>query len=179
MGDVFSMPYHVPNMDPTLNMAYNPGLTLLRRTMQGYVFTKRRMFVVLYKHETTMICLPLGTHHDRGMAAIPPERQHEHVCLQDLRPEKDKPFIHMGPNRVVQFNKDSYFSGPLSRNTTIDLSQPVATNWDFDVRYVGRVTRAGHWRLVKYHNYYNCLAQIDAEEHSRWDPRDGPEGSPN
>lgn len=175
MGDVFSMPYHVANMDPTLNMNGGEGMRRLRRTIEGYVYTKRRMFVVLYKHQTVMICMPIGTHRGRGMLAIHPGRQYEYACLHDLQPEVGRPFVNMGSNPPIEFNKWSYSSGPLDPRTLVDLTRIVATHWDLDMRFVGRVTQAGHWRLFKLHNQLEIGGIFEG---TTWDPRDGPEGSP-
>lgn len=173
-GDVFSMPYHVQNDSPRLTY---PHERRLRRTCEGYVYSKRRMFVVIYKHKMNLVCMPLGTRSERGIESIDFDRRDEYACVRDLGTERTatNPFLNGSSNKTIDFNKASRGTRPISDNCIIDLTHIVTTHWDHDMRYVGRVTRASHWRLVKYHR---VLVDKAIGEFVNWLPEDGPEGSP-
>ncbi|KAF2773097.1 hypothetical protein EJ03DRAFT_324148 [Teratosphaeria nubilosa] len=63
MGDIISLPYHSANMDQYLQ----PTDRRLAETCEGWVFSKRRMMIVLWLHADDMFAIPLFIWHGAGL----------------------------------------------------------------------------------------------------------------
>ncbi|CZT18624.1 uncharacterized protein RCC_04468 [Ramularia collo-cygni] len=174
-GDVISIPYHEPNVDPNLTLNDEPGKTCLRSTNQGYVFTKRRMFVILYKHKQIMVCLPLTSKGSRGLASIPTPFRNESVCLWDRGAPDYESFEPQGQYSPIEFNKLSRNSDSLGSDTTINLTKVVSASWQLDMWHVGRLTRLGYNRIMRYRKVLVDAAEAEAP---LWLERDGPATTP-
>lgn len=77
VGDLYWVPYHEPNTDPSVQL----GDDHLSQSMAGYVYSKKRMVVVLWTYADSMLCLPIYTFWGRGIASRPWWTQQEYVAL--------------------------------------------------------------------------------------------------
>ena len=85
-GAIITLPYHVPNGNPNVD----PADKQLTETIYGPVYSKRRMFIVLWIYERDMLCLPLFTHGGNGLAHQPKGLKKEYLCVVNPG-DADKP----------------------------------------------------------------------------------------
>ena len=139
LGEIYWAPYHEPNQDPGLQ----PTDAHLKQTMAGYVYTKRRMVVVLWTYTDDMFCVPMYTFRGNGLQNKPRTQIPEYVCVQnddDLNYQKQgvhdpvvairkpgrKPFhpeavIHITGGLKVSCSVDNSYCGRLSEESYIYL----------------------------------------------------------
>lgn len=138
IGDIISTPYHTPNLNPDLDS----GHRRLKKTCEGPVYSKRRMFIVLWIHEQDMFCLPLYSFDGKGLRSKAPFLREEYVCVKNWDATQ---FENQGPHSpvVVKANK------PMDVNTTIHLSGGTKISCQEDTSLSGRVGVKGFYELMQ------------------------------
>ncbi|CZT18623.1 uncharacterized protein RCC_04467 [Ramularia collo-cygni] len=158
-GDVISSPWHLPNLDGSLKRddrlltetGVPSGYLIGNLTTKCWIYSKPRMFVVLYKHSRSMTCLPIYSNRNQGFSKIDLNRWGEYVCIRDLHnpninsrghyPAVD--FVHLSGNP-----RDA-----LLPTSTIHLTASTSISWEEErIRQIGRVTRMGFQRLFNAYN---------------------------
>lgn len=183
IGDVIDRPTHEPNMSETETLMIRRGhgyplevnellretgcfshLALRGRRLRSHVFTKRRMYVIMYKFGTTMFGLPLFTHQEQGLVGMPARLRYQAVCLRDSM--RTNEFINRGSKQPIDFvhcnTTDKRYG--LSINTVIDMAKGITLTWSEEgIEIVGRLTESGFNRLKGYYNQLVATAQTEAD----------------
>ena len=136
-GMILSIPHHTPNMNP--NVKQNDPR--LRLSIEGPVYSKRRMVVVLWRHSQDMTCLPLYPFGNTGLI----KKQNiigEYVSVMNA---SDKSFVNQGKYAPVevQCQRD------LTPNTSLYLMGEVKVGYSEDIGYVSRVTETSFTDLCE------------------------------
>ncbi|KAF2214950.1 hypothetical protein CERZMDRAFT_95326 [Cercospora zeae-maydis SCOH1-5] len=131
VGDVISAPFHVANRAPKAI----PG-DEVNQTRVGPVFSKRRMFIVLWKTDEEMFCLPLFSWHQVGI-----QKKHkyikDYVCVGNFKYQKK--FRMMGVHNPIWFVHKRN-DNELTSSTTCHITGGHMIAYDEDVGKVGRIT---------------------------------------
>ncbi|KAK4508113.1 hypothetical protein PRZ48_001851 [Zasmidium cellare] len=139
-GQIISVPYHVPNLNPSLK-ANHPRLAL---TCEGPVFSKRRILCVLYKFHQDLLCLSMFTFEGKGFGGKPEELRKEFVAVVNKGAEKfHNPGIYQ-PIEVETYDP----ARPMKETSCIKLTGPVTVNVSEHVGFVGRMDQLSWARLA-------------------------------
>lgn len=136
IGDLISAPFHVANTNPKVD----PSDQCLTLTIEGPVYSKRRMLIVLFIHAQDMYCLPLYSFSDRGLEAKPEYVRDEYVCVAN---EGDRRFVNPGRHKPVQVAARR----AVNASTTLHLAGGIRVGCNEDVFIAGRVTRESYFEL--------------------------------
>ncbi|GIZ40848.1 hypothetical protein CKM354_000417100 [Cercospora kikuchii] len=131
VGDVIGAPYHKANMSKQAQPGHEVVISAV-----GPVFSKRRMFIVLWMTEEEMFCLPLYSWQNTG---IQKKRKYiqDYVCVGNFN-KKDK-FRHSGVHEPVWF-VHKYPDGELTDATTCHIAGGKYIEYKEDITKVGRIT---------------------------------------
>lgn len=140
VGDVVSVPYHVANRCPTAQ----PGIEV-NQTKVGPVFSKRRMFIILWHTDEYMFGLPLYSWHQVGISKKTKYIK-DYVSVGNY---KFKNKFHMtgyhNPIWFVHKRDDS----ELTSSTTCHITGAHMIAYDEDIGKVGRITEKSYHALLK------------------------------
>jgi len=150
-GDIISLPFHVANMNPGVD----PNDQRLAETCEGYVYSKRRMMVVLYCHTQDMTCLPLFSFEGKGIQGKPEHLRHEYVSVRN---EKDNRFVNQGPHQPVAAK---YAYKPFDPMSAIHLTGGKMVGCNEDISFCGRLTRSGYTQVITL--YKNVCKAAESE----------------
>ncbi|EMD00589.1 hypothetical protein BAUCODRAFT_175025 [Baudoinia panamericana UAMH 10762] len=151
-GDVIAVPFHTPCTDPQVDPETDVAWSM---SMQGPVYSKRRMVVILWIHERDMFCLPLFTSNKSSLRNKSERIKHEYVSVAN----QGKPHVNQGhypPVEVVAMKK------PLHEDSIIHLAGGVRVGCNEDITWAGRMTKDGYTAVLK-------LWQ-DLSEHAQAEP---------
>lgn len=137
IGDLISAPFHSANTNPNVD-PYDPRLAL---TVEGPVYSKRRMLIVLFIHAQDLYCLPLYSFSDRGLSAKPQYLRHEYVCVAN---NGDKYFANEGSHKALWIEANK----AVSASTTLQLTGGMRIGCNEDVVRTGRLTRESYFYLL-------------------------------
>ncbi|GIZ40874.1 hypothetical protein CKM354_000419500 [Cercospora kikuchii] len=143
-GDVVSVPFHVANTNPNVDKHQKE----LQLTGHGPVYTKRRMFIVLYKTAEAMFCLPLYSWQQTGIEKKDTGRGSldDYVCVfnyQDREAFSNKGRT-TGPHRPLLFVHRHSDSPGLTESTTCCLASGQMIGYNEDIGKVGRITKSSY-----------------------------------
>ncbi|TKA74514.1 hypothetical protein B0A55_08043 [Friedmanniomyces simplex] len=151
-GDIISIPFHTPNMNPNVD----PNDDCLAKTKEGYVYSKRRMLIVLWVYSQDVFCVPLYSFEGKGIQGKPETLRKEYVSVRN---EADKRFVNQGlypPIPVVSTKK------PLTPMTAAHLTGGIKVNCSEHIVLCGRATMAGYERLLELWNDLCLKAQSES-----------------
>jgi len=80
LGEIITIPLHQPDLNPHAD----PNDQCLAHTIQGPVYSKRRMVVVLWIYEEILFCVPLYTFGKRGISSRPHWLIPEYVSVKNV-----------------------------------------------------------------------------------------------
>lgn len=139
LGEIFWVPYHQPNSDPTVQATD----THLRQTMAGFVYSKKRMVVVLWTYAEDMYCLPIYSFHGNGLLNKPRSIIPEYVCLQN---DDDVNFQKQGVNDpVVAVRKPS--RQPFDPHSVVHITGGFKLSCAVENNHCGRLTEESYLHL--------------------------------
>ncbi|KAM0719616.1 hypothetical protein Q7P37_003746 [Cladosporium fusiforme] len=139
LGDLISAPFHIANTNPHVD----PSDARLALTIEGPVYSKRRMLVVLFIFAQDLYCLPLYSFGDRGLRAKPDHLHGEYVCVANEGEEKG--FVNQSPHRFVVVSARRR----VAASTTLHLTGGVRVGCNEDITAAGRLTRDTYFDLVE------------------------------
>jgi hypothetical protein len=125
-----------PNTDPK-----GPRLTI---TVEGPMYSKRRMAVVLWIHREDMFCVPLYSFEGKvlmkkkGLMKKPEFLRREYVSIKNAH---DKAFVQQGPNDSV--DADLIYKD-LHPTSAIHITGGFKVACAENTAIVGRLTERGH-----------------------------------
>ncbi|KAK4508116.1 hypothetical protein PRZ48_001854 [Zasmidium cellare] len=155
-GDVLSLPYHVANLNPTID-PQDKGLTT---TEFGPVLSKRRMVIVLYKFKETMFCVPLYSFTGRGIGSRKPDLVDQYIQLMDVGRDPSE-LKGTGAYEPLEF-KHAYREDAFDDCTTVHITGGKTVSWQEDIELVGRLTERSYFQLVRI--WRNLNEKADREE---------------
>jgi hypothetical protein len=135
-----------PNVLPN-----EPRLTI---TVEGPVYSKRRMLIVLWKHKQDMVCLPLFSHEGTGLN----KKQHiieEYICVMNVG---DGNFQNPGRYPLVEA---AMKHGALTPETTVHLACPTRVGYSENIAKIGQITEESHRLLVE--SWKDLCEEVRAE----------------
>lgn len=138
LGDVIAAPFHVANTNPHVD----PRDDRLTLTREGPAYSKRRMMIVLFLHQTDLFCLPLYSFSGLGIREKPDALKTEFVCVCNVGAQG---FVNHGVHPVVEIAARR----PVDDTTTVHLSGGLRVGFSEDVTRVGRLTRQSYFDLVE------------------------------
>ncbi|KAK3073721.1 hypothetical protein LTR53_004418 [Teratosphaeriaceae sp. CCFEE 6253] len=138
-GDIISLPFHAPNTNPHVD----PNDESLAATNFGYVYSKRRMLVVLWIYHEDMFCLPLYSFNRKGIQSKPECLRHEYVSVRNV---KDTNFVNQGTHAPIAAR---HRTKPFSPETAVHITGGVKVGCNEDIAFCGRTTKEGYAQLVK------------------------------
>lgn len=151
IGDLISAPFHVANTNPNVNPC-DERLTL---TVEGPVYSKRRMLVVLFIHAQDLYCLPLFSFGNRALSAKPVWLRDEYVCIAN---EGDENFVNEGSHKIVWVEARR----AVKASTTLQLTGGIRIGCNEDIALVGRLARESYYYLRE------LWAEIVVEPREYW-----------
>ncbi|RMZ25856.1 hypothetical protein D0859_10100 [Hortaea werneckii] len=127
-----------------------------RSTVEGPVYSKRRMMVVLFIYGRDMLCLPLYTWNKSGISRRPGWLKNEYVGVQDAN---NLNYINHGdyPPVIIEGNRR-----PMHEHSTVVLSAGCKVSCNEDILSVGRLTQKSHTHLVALWQELNRAAVAEA-----------------
>ncbi|OQO00951.1 hypothetical protein B0A48_13640 [Cryoendolithus antarcticus] len=141
LGEIISLPYHTANTNPNLAIT-DQNLTIHKNPDFGAIYTKRRMFVVLYVWGNKELhCLPLYSFSNRGIMAKDPTERHEYVCVKN---ENDMNFNTQGPHKALEASMKRTV---LDNTTTLHLTGGIRVVYNEDINFCGRLTKDSYHRM--------------------------------
>ncbi|RMY92071.1 hypothetical protein D0862_09564 [Hortaea werneckii] len=152
-GEVISLPHHAANTDPNIDPNTD---NRWRSTVEGPVYSKRRMMVVLFIYGRDMLCLPLYTWNKSGISRRPAWLKNEYVGVQDAN---NLNYINHGdyPPVIIEGNRR-----PMHEHSTVVLSAGCKVSCNEDILSVGRLTQKSHTHLVALWQELNRAAVAEA-----------------
>ncbi|KAI7486499.1 hypothetical protein KC351_g3287 [Hortaea werneckii] len=152
-GEVISLPHHAANTDPNVDPNTD---NRWRSTVEGPVYSKRRMMVVLFIYGRDMLCLPLYTWNKSGISRRPAWLKNEYVGVQDAN---NFNYINHGdyPPVIIEGNRR-----PMHEHSTVVLSAGCKVSCNEDILSVGRLTQKSHTHLVALWQELNREAVAEA-----------------
>lgn len=129
-GMVITLPFHVANLNDKATLEDQ----CLATTRHGPVYSKRRMAIVLWRHDTDMICLPLYSWNSVGISKQPEYLQHEFMEVTNIG--NGQLYQREGCNRVLE----ARMVRPLDRKSCIHASGAFRVNYQEDIALVGQLT---------------------------------------
>ena len=162
LGHIISLPYHTPNMDPTIDPANDDRWV---STVEGPAYSKRRMMyvssilplfpervltiyhfsrIVMWKYKREMFCLPLYSFGKKGLRSKPEWIKNEYICMMNVG---DKDFDNQGKYPPVEAK--CYNGRSLDSNTTVHITGGVKVAYDEDIRKSGRMERQSFDDLIE------------------------------
>ncbi|KAK4950807.1 hypothetical protein LTR10_010800 [Elasticomyces elasticus] len=148
-GDIISIPYHTPNLNPYVQ----EDDSCLTYTDEGYVYSKRRMLIVLWIHQQDLFCVPLFSFGGKGIRGKPEWLRKEYVSVRN---KGDKKFDNQGPCPpvdVVAWKK------PMHPMTAVQITGGTKVNFSEDIAFCGRTTEDGYNHLLELWNELWMKAQ--------------------
>ncbi|KAK6429724.1 hypothetical protein LTR95_014128 [Oleoguttula sp. CCFEE 5521] len=134
----------------------NANLTIHKNPDFGAIYTKRRMFVVLYVWGNKELhCLPLNSFSNRGIMAKDPTERHEYVCVKN---ENDMNFNTQGPHKALEASMKRTV---LDNTTTLYLTGGIRVAYNEDVNFCGRLTKDSYHRM---RNLWDDLVKVAKTE---------------
>ncbi|PIB01055.1 hypothetical protein CB0940_00244 [Cercospora beticola] len=147
-GDVVSVPFHISNTNPNVDK-YQKEIQI---TAQGPVYSKRRMFIVLFKAREAMFCLPLYSWQQVGIEKKDDGRGliDDHVCVVNYkdRVEFETSGKVTGPHRPLFFVHRHENSVGLTESTTCQLVGGQWISYNEDIGKVGRITESSYDQML-------------------------------
>ncbi|CAK1356179.1 unnamed protein product [Cercospora beticola] len=140
IGEVIALPFHVPNLNPNNNITHDR----LRVTCEGPVFSKRRMFVILWINQFDMFCLPLYSFEGQGITKKKGDLQKDYIEVKNVGV---KFFEQMGLYRPVEMQTYDP-NRPMTDSTTIHLTGGIKVDPQEHISTVGRFTESSHRDLL-------------------------------
>ncbi|RMY68348.1 hypothetical protein D0864_11363 [Hortaea werneckii] len=152
-GEVISLPFHCANTNPHVDPNTDDRW---RSTVEGPVYSKRRMMVILFIYEQDMLCLPLYTWNKGGISRRPACLKKEYVGLKDA---KNNEYVNYGDYNpvVIEGNRR-----PMHEHSTVVLSAGCKVGCNEDILSVGRLTERSHDYLVELWQKLNLKAEAEA-----------------
>lgn len=152
-GEVISLPHHSANTDPNVDPNTD---NRWRSTVEGPVYSKRRMMVVLFIYGRDMLCLPLYTWNKSGISRRPAWLKNEYVGVQDVNNHN---YVNHGdyPPVIIEGNRR-----PMHEHSTVVLSAGCKVSCNEDILSVGRLTQKSHTHLVALWQELNREAVAEA-----------------
>ncbi|KAK3112384.1 hypothetical protein LTR53_011402 [Teratosphaeriaceae sp. CCFEE 6253] len=152
-GDIISLPFHTANSNPNVD----PNDERLTETVEGYVYSKRRMLAVLWIYGDAMFCLPMFSFGSRGIQSKPERLRHEYVALRNV---KDRRFVNQGVHAPVDA---THSNKPFTPETAIHITGGVKVGCNEDIAFCGRLTETGYMDLLELYK-----AQSEAAQGEMW-----------
>lgn len=137
-GMIITLPFHVAN----LNEKATYDDKCLASTLHGPVYSKRRMAVVLWRHDTDMICLPLYSWNSVGISKQPEWLQHEYMEITNLGEAAS--YRREGPHEVLE----AKMVRPLDRKGCVHASGTFRVSYQEDIALVGQLTQESRSKLT-------------------------------
>ncbi|KAM3418525.1 hypothetical protein BST61_g4503 [Cercospora zeina] len=140
VGDVIAVPYHKANLIPTARPADEVNITSV-----GPVYSKRRMFIVLWLTEEEMFCLPLYSWNQVGIE----KKRHvinDYVCVGNWKYRHT--FVSSGTHKPIWF-VHRFPDGELTSTTTCHIAGGKHVEFREDISYVGRITGQSYGALME------------------------------
>ncbi|SMY23879.1 unnamed protein product [Zymoseptoria tritici ST99CH_1A5] len=150
-GQMISLPFHVPNTNDKVKEG-DPAIT---RTIEGPVYSKQRMAIVLFRYKTDMICLPLFSFSGRGILSRPPHLRDEYVEITNVG--YGDSYIIEGEHDVIEAKMDR----PLKDPGVVHISGGWRVSYQEKIGFIGELTEDSRRRLTKLYNALNDKAQED------------------
>lgn len=150
-GLIITLPFHVPNT----NENTTEDDDCLAKTNEGPVYSKRRMAVVLWRHKTDMICLPLYSWNSIGILKIPKYLREEYVEIVNYGSAGS--YDKEGVNDVLE----AQMTRPFDRKGAVHASGAFRVNYQEDIARVGKLTDKSLERLT---NLVNRLIKTTQAE---------------
>lgn len=139
LGDVVALPFHTPNTNPHTRPD-DPNLTA---TIQGPVYSKRRMAVVLWMYQRDMFCLPLYTFEHKGLSN---KAQYLHKEYVSLRNKGSKNAVAQGPHKPIEV---VCRKKPIDDETVVHIAGGFRVACNEDITFAGRLTQVSHTELCE------------------------------
>ncbi|PIB01497.1 hypothetical protein CB0940_00182 [Cercospora beticola] len=139
VGDVISVPFHKANLIPQAQPADEVNITSV-----GPVYSKRRMFVVLWLADEEMFCLPLYSWNQVGMIRKQGYVK-DYVSLGNWK-YRDS-FKPSGVHPAIWFVHRNEVS-ELTDTTTCHIAGGKHVEYQEDISYVGRITKSSYEALL-------------------------------
>ncbi|GIZ40846.1 hypothetical protein CKM354_000416900 [Cercospora kikuchii] len=157
IGEVIALPYHIPNLNPHHKITHDR----LRLTCEGPVFSKRRMFVILWINQVDMFCLPLYSFENQGIAKKKDYLKKDYIEVKNVSAES---FQQLGPYEPVEMQTYDK-NRSMTDSTTVHITGGIKVDPQEHISMVGRFTKISHKKLLA---LYNQLAS-EAQE-KPWNP---------
>ena len=137
-GTIITAPHHCtalkPDADPNVDFNFC-------QSSIATICSKRRMMVVLWSYQQSVLTLPLETHTRRGLESIPNRYKGEYICLKD---QGDRDWWNGGIHDplVVAWLRGRSGSGPesIGKLSSLRLSNVVTIAHREEVEIVGHLT---------------------------------------
>jgi len=137
-GLIIALPFHTAN----LNANVVPNDRRLAKTVEGYVYSKRRMLVVMWMYKQDMFCLPLYTFESKGIQGKPDYLRQEYVSVQNA---SDKKFENQGVHDPIAAKA---FTKRFDAVSAVHITGGVRVGCNEDISLCGKLTRRGYTQLV-------------------------------
>lgn len=137
-GQIIAIPFHTANTNPNVDPTTDDQLAM---TVQGPVYSKRRMVIIMWIHERDMFCLPLYTFNAQGLRNKGPDIKHEYVSVKNA----GKPHVNQGlypAVEVVPQGKD------MHPDSTVHITGGLRVGCNEDITWAGRITKQGYAELL-------------------------------
>ncbi|PIB01499.1 hypothetical protein CB0940_00184 [Cercospora beticola] len=151
IGEVIALPYHIPNLNPNHKITHDR----LKLTCEGPVFSKRRMFVILWINQADMFCLPLYSFEGQGISKKQGDLKKDYIEVKNSGVASFKQLGLYEPVEMQTYDK----SRPMTDSTTIHLTGGIKVDPQEHISMVGRFTEASHEDLLKLYNRLTSEAQ--------------------
>ncbi|KAF2214952.1 hypothetical protein CERZMDRAFT_95328 [Cercospora zeae-maydis SCOH1-5] len=151
IGEVIALPFHVPNLNPHHKITHER----LRVTCEGPVFSKRRMFVILWINQVDMFCLPLYSFENQGISKKRDELKKDYIEVKNVKAESFRQLGLYEPVKMQTYDPNR----PMTDSTTIQLTGGIRVDPQEHISLVGRFTQASHRDLLKLYNDLSREAQ--------------------
>ncbi|KAK4541742.1 hypothetical protein LTR36_007451 [Oleoguttula mirabilis] len=137
-GQIIAIPFHTANTNPNVDPMTDDQLAM---TVQGPVYSKRRMVIIMWIHERDMFCLPLYTFNEKGLKSKGQDIKHEYVSVKNA----GKPHVNQGlypAVEVVPRWKD------MHKDSTVHITGGLRVSCNDDITWAGRITKQGYTELL-------------------------------
>lgn len=137
-GDIISRPHHTPDNGRKIN----PHDRNLKETVAGYVYSKRRMLVVLWIYHDCMFCVPLYSHGGNGITHKTRLQQREYMALTNVPGEVKAAKFQRGSELLATFKE------PIRPNTFVAVTAGTKVACNEVIKKVGEMEEKSYNRLV-------------------------------
>ncbi|PPJ58805.1 hypothetical protein CBER1_10448 [Cercospora berteroae] len=151
IGEVIALPYHIANLNPNHKITHDRS----KLTCEGPVFSKRRMFVVLWINQVDMFCLPLYSFENQGIAKKKDYLKKDYIEVKNVSAESFQQLGSCEPVEMQTYDKKR----TMTDSTTIHITGGIKVDPQENISMVGRFTEASHRGLLKLYNELSREAQ--------------------